>query len=64
MKVSVIIPCYNERNTIRELIRAVRASPIAALEIVLVDDCSTDGTRKVIEEVLQIVTSREQASSL
>ena len=52
MKVSVVIPCYNERNTIRELVRAVRACPIPALEIVLVDDCSTDGTRKVIEEEL------------
>jgi len=52
MKVSVVIPCYNERNTIGELVRAVRASPIAALEIVLVDDCSTDGTRKLIENEL------------
>jgi len=58
MKVSVVIPCYNERNTIGELVRAVRASPIAALEIVLVDDCSTDGTRQLIEDELANLVER------
>lgn len=58
MKVSVVIPCYNERNTIGELVRAVRASPIAALEIVLVDDCSTDGTRQLIENELANLVDR------
>jgi glycosyltransferase involved in cell wall biosynthesis len=49
MKLSVIIPCYNERATILQIVRAVRAAPVHDLEIVLVDDCSTDGTREVIE---------------
>lgn len=49
MKLSVVIPCYNERGTILEIVRAVRACPFGDLEIVLVDDCSTDGTRAVIE---------------
>lgn len=52
MKVTAVIPCYNERDTIVDLVRAVRASPVPDLEIVLVDDCSTDGTREVIESQL------------
>ena len=53
MKLSVVIPCYNERHTIAEAVRAVRSAPVADLEIVLVDDCSTDGTRALIEENLR-----------
>jgi len=53
MKTSVIIPCYNERNTIAEIVHAVRASPLTDLEIILVDDCSTDGTRALIEKDLR-----------
>jgi glycosyltransferase involved in cell wall biosynthesis len=49
MKLSVVIPCYNERATILQIVRAVRASPVPDLEIVLVDDGSTDGTRELIE---------------
>lgn len=44
MKVSIIIPCYNERGTIEEIVHAVRAAPIGDMEIIVVDDCSTDGT--------------------
>ena len=49
MKVSVVIPCYNERETIEAIVRAVRSSAITDLEIILVDDCSTDGSREIIE---------------
>jgi glycosyltransferase involved in cell wall biosynthesis len=45
---SVVIPCYNERSTIAALVAAVRAAPVGALEIIVVDDCSTDGTREVL----------------
>jgi glycosyltransferase involved in cell wall biosynthesis len=44
---SVIVPCYNERATVGELLRRVRAVPIAK-EIIVVDDCSTDGSREVV----------------
>lgn len=44
MKLSVVIPCFNERNTIERIIAAVRASAVSPIEIVIVDDCSTDGT--------------------
>jgi glycosyltransferase involved in cell wall biosynthesis len=49
MKVSIVIPCYNEAGTISEIVRAVRAAPVNDMEIIVVDDCSTDGTRGIIE---------------
>lgn len=49
MRVSIVIPCYNERETIEAVVDAVRAAPVADPEIILVDDCSTDGTREVID---------------
>jgi glycosyltransferase involved in cell wall biosynthesis len=42
---SVVIPCYNEVQTIEAIIAAVRESPVADKEIIIVDDFSTDGTR-------------------
>jgi glycosyltransferase involved in cell wall biosynthesis len=47
MKISVVIPSYNEVNTIKELLRRVQAENIAA-EILVVDDGSTDGTRDIL----------------
>ncbi len=46
MLLSVIIPCYNERETIDLIIDAVNAAPYDHKEIIVVDDCSTDGTRE------------------
>ncbi|MFN9644906.1 MAG: glycosyltransferase family 2 protein [Cyanobacteriota bacterium] len=51
MKLSIIIPCYNERETILELIESVRNAPVTDKEIVLVDDGSTDGTRELLHEL-------------
>ena len=48
MKLSIIIPCYNERETIEQVVAAVLAAPVADKEIIVVDDCSTDGTREVL----------------
>src|SRR5436309_11309445 len=50
MKVSVIVPCFNERHTIEKIIAAVRASPLQDREIVVIDDGSTDGTTEVLKE--------------
>ena len=44
MILSIIIPCYNELNTIDTIIDAVNASPYPNKEIIIVDDCSNDGT--------------------
>lgn len=46
MKLSIIIPCYNENNTIKDLIGAVKKSTVPEKEIIVVDDGSTDGTRE------------------
>jgi glycosyltransferase involved in cell wall biosynthesis len=46
MKLSVIIPCYNEVHTIDKIVEAVRRSPYKDKEVIIVDDYSTDGTRE------------------
>jgi glycosyltransferase involved in cell wall biosynthesis len=53
MKLSIIIPVYNERGTLAESVRRVLAVDLGAIdkEIMLVDDGSTDGSRQIIEEL-------------
>jgi len=48
MKLSVVVPIFNEKNTIREIYDRIKAVDINK-EIILVDDCSTDGTREIIK---------------
>jgi glycosyltransferase involved in cell wall biosynthesis len=50
VKLSVVVPVYNERATIERIVAAIRAVPLPGLdrEIVIVDDCSTDGTRDLL----------------
>ncbi len=50
MKLSVLVPVYNERETIEEVVRRVRAVPLET-EIIVIDDASTDGTRDVLERL-------------
>jgi len=52
VKLSVIIPVYNEEATIREIVNRVRALPVD-LEIIVVDDGSTDGTRGILESEIE-----------
>jgi len=47
--ISVIVPCYNEHRTIAELLQAVRRSPAGPVELIVVDDCSQDGTREWLQ---------------
>ncbi|GAB4441637.1 MAG: glycosyltransferase family 2 protein [Anaerolineae bacterium] len=50
MKLSVVIPCYNEINTIETIINLVRAVDLPVeREFVIVDDCSSDGTRDFLD---------------
>ncbi len=50
MKLSVVIPAYNEQNTIEEIVKRVRAVQFEK-EMIIVDDCSTDGTREVLKRL-------------
>jgi glycosyltransferase involved in cell wall biosynthesis len=50
MRISIVVPCYNEKNTIRQIVAAVQAAPVENKEIIIVDDCSTDGTRDVLRD--------------
>jgi len=52
MKISVIIPCYNERNTLEKVVAAVRSAPVPSLEIIIIDDASTDGTAELLRHKL------------
>jgi len=49
MKVSIVIPCYNEKDTIEKIVEAVCNAPLKSREIIVVDDCSEDGTQAVLQ---------------
>ncbi len=53
MLLSVVIPCYNERATIAAVVAAVRAAEPADKEIIVVDDCSKDGTRELLRNGIE-----------
>src|SRR5512136_2709311 len=54
MMLSVVIPVYNERDTLLELLRRVSAAPVGIeREIVLVDDASTDGTHELYPKLAE-----------
>lgn len=58
MKLSIVIPCYNEAKTIRNIVDRVRAAPVADKEIIIVDDCSQDGTRDILCTEIAPLVSR------
>ena len=51
---SVIVPCYNEIATVKEIIKLIREVPIENIEIIVVDDGSTDGTLDILEKLSTI----------
>lgn len=55
---SIVIPCYNEEKSILDLVKKVLESPIPNKEIIVVDDKSTDGTRKVLEQQVKPLVSK------
>ena len=53
MKLSVIIPCYNEKEYISQVISLVKASPVTDKELIIVDDGSDDGTSDLIRDKIE-----------
>ena len=53
MKLSVVIPCFNEIRTIEKVVKAVKESSVPNCEIIIVDDCSTDGTRELLQSSIE-----------
>ena len=50
MKLSVIVPCFNEKETINTVLSSVKESNIEDLEIIVIDDCSIDKTLSLLEK--------------
>ena len=51
MKLSIIIPCFNERSTILDIIEAVQCVPIEDKQVIVIDDGSNDGTQKILKSL-------------
>ncbi len=49
MKLSIIVPCYNEESTIKEIIKKINSQKDIEKEIIVIDDCSTDQTRTILK---------------
>ena len=55
---SIVIPCYNEANNIASLVNKVLEAPVKNKEIIIVDDCSKDGTRAILEKEIRPLVSK------
>lgn len=55
---SIIIPCYNEKNSIHAIVNRVLQSPIPNKEIIIVDDKSTDGTSEILDRDIAPLVSK------
>lgn len=57
-KLTVVIPCYNEKDSIHTIVNRVLAAPIENKEIIIVDDKSTDGTSEILDREIAPLVSR------
>src|SRR5699024_7704751 len=53
VKVSIIIPAYNVEDYIEQCIKSVIQQSYSNIEIIVINDGSTDGTRKIIEKYIE-----------
>ena len=53
MKLSIVVPCYNEAETIASILEAIRGAGLPSVEIIVVDDGSSDGTRELLQGKLR-----------
>ena len=59
-KVSIVIPVYNEKATLEEILRRVLDINDIRKEVIIVDDCSTDGTRQILENMAARQANKEE----
>ena len=57
MKLSIIIPCYNENSTIEKIIDKINNQKSFNKEIIVIDDCSTDGTTEILNNLKDKINS-------
>ena len=57
-KITILIPCYNEVGTIEKIVSKVLKSQISDKEIIIVDDCSNDGTKEILKSKLSSVVNK------
>ena len=55
---SIVIPCYNEKDNIKKIVEKVLESPVKNKEIIVVDDCSSDGTKDILEKEIKPLVSK------
>ena len=55
---SVIIPCYNEKNSVHDIVDKVLKAPVKNKEIIIVDDMSTDGTSEILDREIAPLVSK------
>ncbi len=55
---SIVIPCYNEKDSIRTIVDRVLAAPVARKEIIVVDDRSTDGSSEILDTQIRPLVSQ------
>jgi|TARA_X000000368_G_C22787860_1_gene604535 glycosyltransferase involved in cell wall biosynthesis len=53
MKLSIIIPCYNEQSTIKEIVQKINLQKNINKEIIIIDDNSSDKTREILEKEIR-----------
>ena len=53
-----MIPCYNERESILEILKKVKEAPVEQMEIIVVDDKSTDGTTDIVREKVEPIVEK------
>jgi len=58
MKLSIVIPCYNESATIQTLVERVKNAPVKEKEIIIVDDASSDGTKEILKEEIEPIVDK------
>tara|TARA_B100000989_G_C19431144_1_gene423105 strand:- start:141 stop:827 length:687 start_codon:yes stop_codon:yes gene_type:complete len=58
MLISVLIPCYNEKRTIEEIVNRINNLNNLEIEIIIIDDCSNDGTKEILKDKIKAKVSK------